>query len=53
MQVKLGQPGWRERYYGEKFGARTPAQIEEIRRDVVIASAFRSSLDFLLLFSLV
>jgi 5'-3' exoribonuclease 2 len=33
--VKLGEPGWRERYYEEKFGARTPEQIEEIRRDVV------------------
>ena len=35
VQVKLGEPGWRERYYEEKFGARTPEQIEEIRRDVV------------------
>jgi 5'-3' exonuclease len=35
IQVKLGEPGWRERYYENKFGARTPEQIEEIRRDVV------------------
>jgi len=35
VQVKLGKPGWRERYYEEKFGARTPEQIEEICRDVV------------------
>ncbi|GJN06207.1 hypothetical protein PR202_ga23911 [Eleusine coracana subsp. coracana] len=35
-KVKLGEPGWRERYYGEKFGARTPKQIEETRRDVVL-----------------
>ena len=35
VQVKLGEPGWRERYYEEKFGARTPEQIEEICRDVV------------------
>ncbi|KAL6850523.1 hypothetical protein ACP4OV_021150 [Aristida adscensionis] len=33
-KVKLGEAGWRERYYEEKFGARTPEQIEEIRRDV-------------------
>ena len=35
IQIKLGEAGWRERYYEEKFGARTPDQIEEIRRDVV------------------
>ncbi|KAG8054581.1 hypothetical protein GUJ93_ZPchr0001g30935 [Zizania palustris] len=35
-KVKLGEPGWRERYYEEKFGARTPRQIEELRRDVVL-----------------
>lgn len=35
-KVKLGEPGWRERYYEDKFGARTPEQIEEIRRDVVL-----------------
>lgn len=35
IQIKLGEPGWRERYYEDKFGARTPEQIEEIRRDVV------------------
>lgn len=35
IQVKLGEPGWRDRYYEEKFGARTPEQMEEIRRDVV------------------
>jgi 5'-3' exonuclease len=35
FQVKLGEPGWRDRYYEEKFGVKTPQQIEEIRRDVV------------------
>ena len=35
IQIKLGEPGWRERYYEDKFGARTPEQIEEIRRHVV------------------
>uniref|UniRef100_A0A0A9D8X5 Xrn1 helical domain-containing protein n=1 Tax=Arundo donax TaxID=35708 RepID=A0A0A9D8X5_ARUDO len=41
-KVKLGEPGWRERYYEDKFGARTPEQIEEIRRDVVSISEVSS-----------
>ena len=48
VQVKLGEPGWRERYYEEKFGARTPEQIEEIHRDVVSFSlAARGNIFFL------
>jgi 5'-3' exonuclease len=35
IQVKLGEPGWRDRYYEEKFGARTSERMEDIRRDVV------------------
>ncbi|CAO2187257.1 unnamed protein product [Urochloa humidicola] len=35
-KVKLGEPGWRDRYYEEKFGARTFDQMEEIRRDVAL-----------------
>ncbi|AQK50367.1 cold regulated protein homolog1 [Zea mays] len=35
-KVKLGEPGWRDRYYEEKFGARTPERMEEIRRDVAL-----------------
>ncbi|KAK3122871.1 hypothetical protein QOZ80_8AG0619590 [Eleusine coracana subsp. coracana] len=35
-KVKLGEPGWRDRYYEEKFGAKTPEQMEEIRRDVAL-----------------
>jgi 5'-3' exoribonuclease 2 len=34
--VRLGEPGWRERYYREKFEAKTVEEIEEIQRDVVL-----------------
>ncbi|KAJ4792229.1 5'-3' exoribonuclease 2 [Rhynchospora pubera] len=34
-KVKLGEPGWKDRYYEEKFGARNAYEIESIRKDVV------------------
>ncbi len=37
--VRLGEPGWKERYYQEKFEAKTPEEIEEIQRHVVCPSA--------------
>ncbi|EPS68277.1 hypothetical protein M569_06493, partial [Genlisea aurea] len=35
-KVKLGESGWRERYYEEKFSAKCPEDREAVRKDVVL-----------------
>ncbi|EPS72691.1 hypothetical protein M569_02065, partial [Genlisea aurea] len=34
-KVKLGEPGYKERYYSEKFGISDPKKIDEFRKDVL------------------
>lgn len=33
--VRLGEAGWKERYYEEKFLAKSPDEMEGIQQDVV------------------
>jgi len=35
FQVKLGEPGYKERYYAEKFEVEASNLIDEIKKDVV------------------
>lgn len=39
LQVRLAVPGWKKRYYEVKFSARTPEEMESMRKKLVFMTA--------------
>ena len=36
LQIRLGLPGWKSRFYGEKFGAETSNEIGKLQTEMVL-----------------
>jgi hypothetical protein len=36
LQIRLGSPGWKPRFYREKFVAETSSEVESLQTEMVV-----------------